>query len=75
MSQAVETAENQGEVQTELKRVMGPKLLLLFIVGDILGTGQQAFEQLEQAKLGEPAQQCAAEGRSAAKYCQLQAEQ
>jgi amino acid transporter len=25
--------------QTELKRVMGPKLLLLFIVGDILGTG------------------------------------
>jgi hypothetical protein len=28
MSQAVETAENQGEVQTELKRVMGPKLAL-----------------------------------------------
>jgi amino acid transporter len=25
--------------QPELKRVMGPKLLLLFIVGDILGTG------------------------------------
>ena len=25
--------------QPELRRVMGPKLLLLFIVGDILGTG------------------------------------
>ncbi|WP_392542296.1 APC family permease [Oryzobacter telluris] len=28
-----------GEEKTELKRVIGPKLLLLFIVGDILGTG------------------------------------
>ena len=33
-----EVAE-QGQNQPELKRVMGPKLLLLFIVGDILGTG------------------------------------
>jgi amino acid transporter len=32
-----------GEEQTELKRVMGPKLLLLFIVGDILGTGVYAL--------------------------------
>ncbi|MCK0111716.1 APC family permease [Ornithinimicrobium sp. F0845] len=32
-----------GEQQTELKRVMGPKLLLLFIVGDILGTGIYAL--------------------------------
>jgi amino acid transporter len=31
-------AERPGH-QPELKRVMGPKLLLLFIVGDILGTG------------------------------------
>ncbi|GGB90724.1 APC family permease [Knoellia flava] len=29
--------------QPELKRVMGPKLLLLFIVGDILGTGVYAL--------------------------------
>ncbi|MDE9366785.1 APC family permease [Luteipulveratus sp. YIM 133132] len=29
--------------QPELKRVMGPKLLLLFIVGDILGTGIYAL--------------------------------
>ena len=28
--------------QPELKRVMGPKLLLLFIVGDILGAGVYA---------------------------------
>ncbi len=28
---------------TELKRVLGPKLLLLFIVGDILGTGVYAL--------------------------------
>ncbi len=34
--------EELGEEQTELKRVMGPKLLLLFIVGDILGTGVAA---------------------------------
>ena len=34
-----QTAEVTAETQHELKRVMGPKLLLLFIVGDILGTG------------------------------------
>ncbi len=33
-------AEQQPET---LKRVMGPKLLLLFIVGDILGTGVYAL--------------------------------
>ena len=32
-----------GEHQPELKRVLGPKLLLLFIVGDILGTGIYAL--------------------------------
>ncbi len=31
------------EREPELKRVMGPKLLLLFIVGDILGTGIYAL--------------------------------
>ena len=31
------------EQQPELKRVMGPGLLLLFIVGDILGTGVYAL--------------------------------
>ena len=32
-----------GPGDTELKRVIGPKLLLLFIVGDILGTGVYAL--------------------------------
>lgn len=41
MSQTVEHAHAAGE--TELKRVMGPRLLLLFIVGDILGTGVYAL--------------------------------
>ncbi len=38
MSQHVEIEE-----KSELKRAMGPKLLLLFIVGDILGTGVYAL--------------------------------
>ncbi|MGK6315970.1 APC family permease [Neorhizobium sp. DT-125] len=32
-----------GEQETELNRIMGPGLLLLFIVGDILGTGIYAL--------------------------------
>jgi basic amino acid/polyamine antiporter, APA family len=32
-----------GEERTELRRVMGTRLLLLFIVGDILGTGVYAL--------------------------------
>src|SRR6478736_7067691 len=32
-----------GEERTELKRAIGPKLLLLFIIGDILGTGVYAL--------------------------------
>ena len=33
----------EGEERTELKRAIGPRLLLLFIVGDILGTGVYAL--------------------------------
>ena len=33
----------EGEESTELKRAIGPKLLLLFIIGDILGTGIYAL--------------------------------
>jgi hypothetical protein len=36
-----DTAE--AEKEPELKRVMGPGLLLVFIVGDILGTGVYAL--------------------------------
>ncbi|MBD3782174.1 MAG: APC family permease [Micrococcales bacterium] len=43
MSTEVERPEVAGEESTELKRAIGPKLLLLFIVGDILGTGVYAL--------------------------------
>jgi len=38
--------------QPELRRVMGPKLLLLFIVGDILGTGVYALTGQIAAEVG-----------------------
>ncbi|HEX2146265.1 MAG TPA: APC family permease, partial [Pseudorhizobium sp.] len=34
---------DDGEGKTQLKRVMGPGLLLLFIIGDVLGTGIYAL--------------------------------
>jgi APA family basic amino acid/polyamine antiporter len=46
------THVDTGEEQTELKRVMGPKLLLLFIVGDILGTGVYALTGEVAAEVG-----------------------
>ncbi|MFF0343202.1 APC family permease [Kribbella sp. NPDC004875] len=42
MSEAAAVAPGTGE-RPELKRVMGPGLLLLFVVGDILGTGVYAL--------------------------------
>ncbi|MGD7706784.1 APC family permease [Microlunatus sp. Y2014] len=39
MSASLHETEETTDDQPELKRVIGPKLLLLFIVGDILGTG------------------------------------
>ncbi|RWX81762.1 amino acid permease [Neorhizobium lilium] len=41
-----------AEQPTELKRVMGPGLLLLFIIGDILGTGIYALTGQVAAKVG-----------------------
>ena len=38
--------------QPELKRVMGPGLLLLFVVGDILGTGVYALTGDVAAEVG-----------------------
>jgi APA family basic amino acid/polyamine antiporter len=38
-----QTTTHPGPERTELRRVMGTKLLLLFIVGDILGTGIYAL--------------------------------
>ena len=39
MSTSTPAVAERDQSQPELRRVMGPKLLLLFIVGDILGTG------------------------------------
>ncbi|MGI8675954.1 MAG: amino acid permease, partial [Nocardioidaceae bacterium] len=38
--------------QPELRRVMGPRLLLLFIIGDILGTGVYALTGQVAAEVG-----------------------
>lgn len=47
------TDVNAGSTgQPELKRVMGPKLLLLFIVGDILGTGVYALTGTVAGEVG-----------------------
>src|SRR5918999_3689805 len=46
---------SEATIQThepELKRVMGPKLLLLFIVGDILGTGVYALTGTVAGEVG-----------------------
>ena len=43
---------DSGTKSPELKRVMGPKLLLLFIVGDILGTGVYALTGDVAAEVG-----------------------
>ncbi|MBK4215072.1 APC family permease [Paracoccus caeni] len=42
----------QPQQQPELHRVMGPKLLLLFIVGDILGTGVYALTGTVAGEVG-----------------------
>ena len=51
-------ADQSTADQPELKRVMGPKLLLLFIVGDILGTGVYAADRRRS-----PARSAARPGR------------
>lgn len=46
------TSQESADRQPELKRVMGPGLLLLFIVGDILGTGVYALVGDVAAEVG-----------------------
>ena len=48
---AAAAAPDTGE-RPELKRVMGPGLLLLFVVGDILGTGVYALTGDVAAEVG-----------------------
>ena len=52
MAETTTTSRAEGEGRTELKRVMGPKLLLLFIVGEILGTGVYALTGDVAAEVG-----------------------
>ena len=52
MSDVATSDHAAGEDNTELKRVMGPKLLLLFIVGDILGTGVYALTGAVAGEVG-----------------------
>ena len=51
MSESV-ASPSSSEKEPELKRVMGPGLLLLFIVGDILGTGVYALVGDVAAEVG-----------------------
>ncbi|WP_369140207.1 APC family permease [Modestobacter versicolor] len=52
MAESVRTDEESSTGQPSLKRVMGPGLLLLFIVGDILGTGIYALTGQVAAQVG-----------------------
>ena len=53
MADTVRTEEEAGRSgEPSLKRVMGPGLLLLFIVGDILGTGIYALTGQVAAEVG-----------------------
>jgi APA family basic amino acid/polyamine antiporter len=46
------TKPDTVEDQPQLRRVMGPGLLLLFVVGDILGTGVYALTGDVAAEVG-----------------------
>jgi amino acid transporter len=52
MADTKRTVQDTDGGPTELKRVMGPGLLLLFIVGDVLGTGIYALTGQVAAKVG-----------------------
>jgi amino acid transporter len=52
MASARTTGEETTGQQPSLKRVMGPGLLLLFIVGDVLGTGIYALTGTVAAEVG-----------------------
>ena len=52
MTKDISTTPDQDGEKTELKRVMGPGLLLLFVVGDVLGTGIYALTGEVAAKVG-----------------------
>jgi amino acid transporter len=47
-----DTTTTQAPSQPELKRVIGPKLLLFFVIGDILGTGIYALTGKVSGEVG-----------------------
>jgi len=49
---ATDSPDTDSQGEPALRRVMGPKLLLLFIVGDILGTGVYALTGQVAAEVG-----------------------
>ncbi|MFJ6633786.1 APC family permease [Streptomyces sp. NPDC091376] len=49
---ATSTSTEQPEQQPSLKRAIGPKLLILFVIGDILGTGIYATTGKVAGKVG-----------------------
>ncbi|GAB4081194.1 APC family permease [Modestobacter muralis] len=52
MAESVRSEQESANGQPSLKRVMGPGLLLLFIIGDILGTGIYALTGQVAAQVG-----------------------
>src|SRR3712207_1613709 len=52
MADATAAPDRTSDGQPALKRVMGPGLLLLFIVGDVLGTGIYALTGQVAAQVG-----------------------
>ena len=52
MASSSSVHEETAGGQPSLKRVMGPGLLLLFIVGDVLGTGIHALTGQVAAEVG-----------------------
>ena len=52
MAESTASSDERHDERTPLKKVMGPKLLLLFIVGDILGAGVYAVTGDIAAQVG-----------------------
>src|SRR5437764_12297259 len=52
MADAANVQENRPTEQPSLKRVIGPKLLLFFGVGDIIGTGVYALTGQVAGRVG-----------------------
>ena len=52
MADTTAAPDRTSDGQPALKRVMGPGLLLLFIVGDVLGTGIYALTGQVAAQVG-----------------------